>query len=147
MDLSSQHQQGHDYQSWQSQSQSYDPSAYNPPHPPPHHQSYYYDSYYYQQYPNGYAYTPNHHPRPIHPPGAPPADLAQENVYHPLPQQGSGDISAPTYLTSGLQQGHRWYPQLDAYGPVVGGPGLPSVPAPRPYGLPPPHPHPPVGFR
>nr|GMD14682.1 zinc finger RNA-binding protein 2-like [Ipomoea batatas] len=149
MDLSSQHQQGHDYQSWQSQSQSYDPSAYNPHHPPPpHHQSYYYDSYYYQQYPNGYAYTPNQsnalHPRPIHPPGAPPADLAQENVYHPLPQQGSGDISAPTYLTSGLQQGHRWYPQLDAYGPVVGGPGLPSVPAPRPYGLPPPHPHPPA---
>ncbi|XP_019164186.1 PREDICTED: zinc finger RNA-binding protein 2-like [Ipomoea nil] len=151
MDLSSQHQQGQEYQSWQSQSQSqsYDPSAYNPHH---QHQSYYYDSYYYQQYPNGYAYTPNqsnaHHPRqlhapPIHPPGASPADLsaqAQENVYHPPPQQGSGDISAAaaaTYLTSGLQQGHRWYPQLDAYGPVVGGPGLASGPAPRPYGLPP----------
>lgn len=72
----------------------------------------------------------------------------QENVYHPPPQQGSGDIFAAaaaatvTYLTSGLQQGHRWYPQLDAYGPVVGGPGLASGPGPRPYGLPPP-----VSFR
>ncbi|CAH9083010.1 unnamed protein product [Cuscuta epithymum] len=136
MDFSAQQQQ--QYQSWQLQSQSYDPYTYHYHHP---HQPYYY------QQPNAHLQHQQQHGQPIHPPGVPdPSSTglpvqSQESAYqHPAHQLSTGPSAAAaatattmTYLTPGLQQGHQWYSQPDAYAPLVGGPGLALGHGSQPY--------------